>query len=187
MKNYIVIAGVLLSGLLFCGQGFAMSFTADLQGANEVPPVSTDAWGTAQLELDAAQTELRYSFFMAGLDLWGLLPFYQELKNTITNAMIHSGPAGSNGPMVFDVFADDDLVLDFGNSTISGAWDADDTAVLKENLPALLSGNLYLNVHTVAYPAGEIRGQIIAVPEPAAVLLIGAGLVGLIGMGKRRN
>jgi len=43
-------------------------------------------------------------------------------------------------------------------------------------IAGLESGMTYFNIHTVNFPAGEIRGQLIAVPGPVA----GAGLPGLI-------
>ena len=41
------------------------------------------------------------------------------------------------------------------------------------------SGGAYINIHTGLFPAGEIRGQIAAVPEPATVGLLCAGLLAL--------
>lgn len=45
-------------------------------------------------------------------------------------------------------------------------------------LAAALGGRAYLNIHTNFAPGGEIRGFLIArqVPEPASLLLVGAGL-----------
>jgi hypothetical protein len=51
----------------------------------------------------------------------------------------------------------------------------------------LLAGLWYINIHTAANPGGEIRGQVSAIPVPAAVWLFGSGLLGLIGMARRKR
>lgn len=48
------------------------------------------------------------------------------------------------------------------------------------------SGNAYFNIHTSAFPAGEIRAFVTAVPEPHTYALMLAGL-GLLGMAARRR
>lgn len=47
-------------------------------------------------------------------------------------------------------------------------------------LAGLQGGNAYFNLHTTAFPGGEIRGFASAVPEPGAwgLMILGFGLVG---------
>jgi hypothetical protein len=42
-------------------------------------------------------------------------------------------------------------------------------------LAGMISGNAYLNIHSSAFPGGEIRGFLL-VPEPASLGLLGFGL-----------
>ena len=65
-----------------------------------------------------------------------------------------------------------------GSTIISGAQSAD-----------LLAGLWYINIHTTTFAGGEIRGQVqvSAVPIPAAAWLFSSGLLGLVGMARRKK
>jgi hypothetical protein len=64
------------------------------------------------------------------------------------------------------------------------------TANLSENQAAdLLNGNWWVNVHTIDFPNGEIRGRLTAVPEPSTVALVAFGVWVLLSRsrpGKKR-
>lgn len=53
----------------------------------------------------------------------------------------------------------------------------------------LLAGLWYINIHTTAFGAGEIRGQVevSAIPVPAAVWLFSTGLFGLVAVSRRHK
>ncbi|MDZ4185197.1 MAG: CHRD domain-containing protein [Desulfuromonadales bacterium] len=86
--------------------------------------------------------------------------------STVTAAHIHVGAAGSNGPIIFSLY-----FSGFGvpfTGVVSGALTAFNLQAQPANgissfndaIDAILSGGAYVNVHTTAYPAGEIRGQL---------------------------
>jgi hypothetical protein len=176
----------------------AVVFSAQLSGAQEVPPNASTATGIASLVLNDAQTALTYSITVSGLDFTGSQS--ASTADNLVAAHIHA-PAvpGTNGPVVFGFFGapfndnnpNDVVVTPFAagvGGTISGKWDApegNDTN-LGAQIPNLLAGLAYLNFHTVQFPGGEIRGQILRVPEPGTLALIGVAL-GVACIGRRRR
>jgi hypothetical protein len=97
-----------------------------------------------------------------------------------------ASPLDQIGPVVHGLDADFGLLGSDG--TISGEWRYDDAALPLTSalVDSLLDGELYFNIHSVAFGDGEIRGQIqpvggddgngTAIPLPPALLI---GLVGL--------
>jgi hypothetical protein len=83
-------------------------------------------------------------------------------------AHIHSGAAGSNGPIVADLIAPGSGVASINQSgtitvaNLKGPMAGDMAAFMA----ALRAGTLYVNVHTVANPGGELRAQFPAPPGP---------------------
>ncbi len=109
--------------------------TAALAGAQEVPPVTTSATARGAVVVDPVTREIT-----GGLTFSGLTP---------SAAHIHDGAPGVNGPIAIG------LILGTGTATVPPG------AILTEaQYQSLLAGNLYLNIHTAANPAGELRGQI---------------------------
>ena len=167
-------------------------FTVTLTGSQEVPPNPSSASGLARFVLNDAMTALTFSATIFGLDFTG-----SRTPNPLDNliaAHIHApAPPGVNAGVVWGFFGapfndnnpNDQVVTPFGigvGGMISGKWDLPEgnTTTLAAQLPNILAGNSYINFHTVQFPGGEIRGQIDQVPEPAGLILIGAGLAGLV-------
>ncbi|NNE35535.1 MAG: CHRD domain-containing protein, partial [Rhodothermales bacterium] len=121
-------------------QGFLTgTFTAD----QENHAVTSAATGTAVLEY--FDGELSYFITVEGL------------SGPITGAHFHNAPAGVDGGVVRDITAS------FDGGTAAGLWSSFDTQALTDELVAeLFAGNIYLNIHTAANPAGEIRAQLTA-------------------------
>jgi hypothetical protein len=53
------------------------------------------------------------------------------------------------------------------------------TYTVPTQISDLDSGRWYMNIHDNPFPGGEIRGQILPVPEPSALPLLGIGVCGL--------
>jgi hypothetical protein len=106
-----------------------------LTGANEVPPVSTTAVGTANVTVNADRT-VAVKVIVQGM--------------TATAAHIHLGAPGANGP----------VAVPFVKTADSEFAAAPDAKLNDEQWAAYRAGNLYVNVHSAKHPGGEIRGQI---------------------------
>jgi hypothetical protein len=135
-----------------------LQFEARLRGSEEVttPPggVNTQTSGKASFEFNDARTELEFELEV-------------EDGVRVTQAHIHCGEAGVNGPVIIFLAGFHDRGWD-----VDGDWIGDATATdanitntacgstLAQIAEAMTQGRTYANVHTIANPAGEVRGQI---------------------------
>jgi hypothetical protein len=110
---------------------------ATLLGKNEVPKGSPTASGKALVRLDTSKGTVCWTFS----DLKGL--------DKVTAAHIHQAPAGKAGNVIVPFFAD--------ALKKTGCVKAAKTLIAAiEKSPS----GYYVNIHTVKYPAGAIRGQL---------------------------
>lgn len=154
-RQFVRTVGI--AGLLAAGSGQASAartqrnFRAHLSGDGVVPPVDTDAQGQAMFRLNAAGDALHFALNVANIE-------------DVIGAHIHNAPAGENGPIVAFLYGDPfaEAVSPDGRF-VTGTITAADVIGLT-GLDALLremrAGNSYVQVHTLANPPGEIRGQI---------------------------
>jgi glucose/arabinose dehydrogenase len=112
-----------------------VQFVADLNGTQETPPNGSPSRGVATLVLDRDETTARVSLR------------FRDLSAPETVAHVH-GPAagGQSAPPIFDLPHAGDFT-DFQINLTPG------------QVRDLKSGLFYINVHSTAFPAGEIRGQ----------------------------
>ena len=192
LKRLVLTSLLLLVMVAPQAMGATTDFTSSLTGDQEVPtPIVTNAFGSALLRLNETMDRLEILVSVFGLDFIGATP---DTNDDITMFHIHVGPPGVNGPVVFGFISpnsdtDNELTL-FANGlggTISSGWDLDEG--LDDSLDDLFNGNLYFNVHTVANPGGEIRGQINVIPIPAAAWLFMSAIasIGLIGFRRTKS
>lgn len=115
-------------------------YIARLTGLEEVPPTNSAGRGTASFTLSGGLNSLRYEVQVA------------DIQN-ILMAHIHTGFPGQNGPPVIPLYS--------GQGAFDPANPLRGMADLSaQHLLDLLTGYLYINIHTQAFPEGEIRGQI---------------------------
>lgn len=160
-----------------------------LTGDQEIPPNSSDAVGAGRIVYDTDTNRFDLDITVFGIEL-------SELMGAGPNnspVHLHAQPPGTapgtaNGPIVVDLgfiasFVQDGLgiTIQIRDALLGGPQGGIDTDP-DENEIALLEGRLYANVHTMNFPGGEVRGQII--PSPASLSLI--GLAGLAAARRRR-
>jgi hypothetical protein len=113
----------------------SVEFNATMTAPEVVPPVyGTAAAGTGTFSLDADRTTLRYSVV--------------HTVEAPTEVHLHLGLAGEAGEVM--------LPLTMVGGAIEGS-----VAVTPAQASAIENGRAYVDVHTAAHPAGEIRGQVV--------------------------
>jgi CHRD domain len=140
MKRFVTltsIRGLVASAAFVIGGGSALA--ADLQvnltGAQETPPVTTSASGTATISV-AADKSISGTIKTKSIDG--------------TMAHIHVGAPGKSGPPIITLTKDAD-----------GVWKVPAGSKLTdEQYASFKAGDLYVNVHSAMHQPGEIRGQI---------------------------
>ncbi|MBK8146388.1 MAG: CHRD domain-containing protein [Bacteroidetes bacterium] len=112
------------------------SFTAWVNGAQQVPSVTTTAYGMVVFNLNKDNSTIEYKGVFDGL------------SGAVTGIHLHTGAKGSTGGVVLD------LSGNYSNKVLMGS--ADPSSFLAD----LMLGNIYINLHTALNPNGEIRGQL---------------------------
>ena len=118
---------------------FALA-TFMLSGAQEVPAVTTEAYGSGYVLVNTDDYALEMTVVTEGVD-------------DATMAHIHTGRVGMNGDVLvaLEQSADD-----------AGTWMAPEGTMIDADVFGVLaSGGHYVNVHTPANGGGELRGQIL--------------------------
>ena len=106
-----------------------------LDGASEVPAVTTLATGSATVDIKSDRS------VTATVTVTGM---------TATASHIHEAAAGANGPVIVPF-------VKTGDNTFAAAEGAKLTEAQYESYKA---GKLYVNVHSAKNPGGEVRGQL---------------------------
>ncbi|UCG32925.1 MAG: lamin tail domain-containing protein, partial [Phycisphaerales bacterium] len=121
-------------------------FHFELLPAQVVPPSASIADGHAACTLNDTETELAF-----------------VMEHTVadaTTAAVYSGAGGTNGTLAY--------TFSSATSPIVETWNLG-----PDDVTDLLAGNLYVQIDSTTYPAGDIRGQIAPKdePEPGDVII----------------
>jgi len=200
----LAVASALIAAVLSVASAAAATIplSAILSPANEVPPTASTGSGTAILDLDVAAHTLRVQIAFSGLvptappgapvgttaaHIHCCLP--SPFATGVNAGVATTTPTFANFPLgVLAGTYDNTLNLTLASSynpafvTLVGGLANAETSLVN----GLLGGLTYLNIHTNAFPGGEIRGFVVQIPEPEAYVLLLAGLA-IIGISMRKR
>ena len=195
MKKTVKLLGVVLAVLMLSAIAKAdtLAFTATLTGSQEVPPTGSPGIGSALVTLDTVTNLLTVNVSFARLGSPTIASHIHCCAPPGTTAMVATtvptfpgfplGVTTGTYLMTFDLTLAstyNPAFITAHGGTVAGAQAA--------FIAGLLSGQTYLNIHTTQFPGGEIRGQLLqAVPEPATVLLLATGVMGIAGALRKRR
>ena len=138
-----------------------VTFHIRLTGDQQSPPVTTAAFGFAEVRLFQNGTSSAIEFRVVVCNI-----------SNVTHSHIHVGAIGTNGNIIVHFFDQPSTPVSSpdGCTTLAhgvrGPTDLrpDPSAGINtwdDFVHALTTGNTYVNVHTLANPLGEIRGQLV--------------------------
>lgn len=190
----ILLLAIALGGLTRGADAAFLLYTASLTGPGESPPNASTATGSARITFDNTANTLRVTASFTGL------------TGTTTAAHIHAATA-LPGVGTAIVATTTPTFAGFPLGVLSGTYDSgllDLTSATSYNpafitangglpttaeaalIASFAAGTSYLNIHTTTFGGGEIRGFLTpaAVPEPASLVLLGTGVLGLVAFAR---
>jgi hypothetical protein len=190
MKKLLTgLSGFLLTVVLPVPTGWAATtvLSANISQANEVPPTLSPGTGTAIVTLDTIAQTLRIQAAFSGLGSGTTAshihcclasPFLPGVNvGVATTTPTFTGfPLGVTSG-TYDHTFDLTLASSYNPAFVTAQGGLAGAEAALEN--ALVAGETYLNIHTVNFGGGEIRGFLSAVPEPSTWAMMLLGFAGL--------
>jgi hypothetical protein len=162
MKRGTLLAATFLVGLVAVGLAVGAvdnRWSTHANGSGEVPANDSQGQAQAIFRLSEDGTELDFKLIASNI-------------TDVTQSHIHCGTPGVNGPVVVFLYGlgptvSPNGILSEGTVTNANVIARPSSAAcpggvenLEDVIEKMNSGGAYVNVHTVALPPGEIRGDI---------------------------
>ncbi|MBC8089776.1 MAG: CHRD domain-containing protein [Phycisphaerae bacterium] len=167
--------------------GSAQSWYGTLMGTNEVPPNASAATGFVSITKSGniLSLSLTWSGLIGGNVAAGHIHCCSNPGTNVGVAIGFPGlPSGGSGSYsnTFDLSSATIYTAAFRNN-FGGGTAAGAEAALVSGLNA---GTAYVNLHNAQFPGGEIRANVVVTPEPASVVMLALGMLG-VGVAVRRK
>jgi hypothetical protein len=139
-------------------------FVAILNGSEVSPPVNTDATGEAEFILHREQPiRLFYNVSVDGIESVG---------NNVTGVHLHNGISGFNGTVIAELPIkqgnERNGILAVGNlngsSNFSNELSGKGELAISSLINYIDNDGVYIDIHTMDNPNGELRGQVSRLP-----------------------
>lgn len=124
------------------------AYGGPLTGSQEVPAVAGSGTGDTTVVISADGSRVTYAVTYSGL------------SGSVVAAHIHTGAAGANGGVILPLAQGPSPMV--GTLTQSDFTPSGSIATFADAVAAIRAGATYVNLHTAAYPSGEVRAQLLA-------------------------
>jgi hypothetical protein len=192
IKKWIPCLALLAAGSLFAGP---ITYTVIMTGPGESPANASPGTGSAVIIIDTTANTLNivsdtFSGLTAGTTA-SHIHCCTGAPGTGTAGVATQTPSFTGFPlgvtsgsysMIFDMTQASSWNSAFVTS--SGGTPALAESALAAGAAA---GDAYLNIHTMNFPSGEIRGFLVATPEPGTMALAIAALAGMFLVSRVRS